>query len=317
MTKSILKSLITTKKTTLLSYLPISFLNKGKHVRIICTARSAQKSDLLPAAQLLESWGLKVSFGTTIGKMEHQFGGTKKERLADLQQAIDDKDVHAIWIARGGYGTVQLIDEVHFSAFAKAEPTTIIGYSDITLLHGKLQSEGFSSIHSFMPLELKNKPNTSIESLRKALFGEQLTVTIPNTFALKNQELKAPIVGGNLSILYSLLGSNSFPETKDQVLFIEDIDEYVYHLERIMYSLKRAGKLKSLKALLVGGMTDMNDHETPFGKNAVEIIQSLTADYDYPVIFNFPAGHIEDHRTIILGKEIHIKITDQQINLTQ
>ena len=300
-----------------MNYLPISHLSKGKHVRIICTARSAQKSDLLPAAQLLESWGLEVSFGSTIGKVEHQFGGTKKERLADLQQAIDDKDVHAIWIARGGYGTVQLIDEVHFSAFAKAEPTTIIGYSDITLLHGKLQSEGFSSIHSFMPLEFKNKPSTSIESLRKALFGEKLTVTIPNTFALKNQELKAPIVGGNLSILYSLLGSNSFPETKDQVLFIEDIDEYVYHIERMMYSLKRAGKLNNLKALLVGGMTDMNDHETPFGKNAVEIIQSLTAEYDYPVIFNFPAGHIEDHRTMILGKEIHIDINNQQIIFTQ
>jgi muramoyltetrapeptide carboxypeptidase len=300
-----------------LNYKSASYLKKGDHIRILCTARSADEHQLQPAQKLLKSWGLQVSFGKTIGKKEHQFGGTKEERLADFQQAIDDPEIKAIWIARGGYGTVQLIDAMDFSAFAKAEPTTIIGYSDVTLLHGKLQSLGFSSVHSFMPLELKDKPDAGLESLRRTLFGESQILPIKNTFSLTSQVITAPIVGGNLSILYSLLGSDSFPKTEGHILFIEEIDEYLYHIERMMYSLKRAGKLKGLKALLVGGMTDMNDHEIAFGKNAEEIILSLTAGYDYPVIFNFPAGHIKDHRTLQLGKEIHLEITPKIINFTQ
>ena len=224
-----------------MNYKSASYLKKGDHVRILCTARSADERQLQPAQKLLESWGLQVSFGNTIGKKEHQFGGTKEERLADFQQAIDD-------------------------------------------------------------------PET--------LFGESQSLSIQNTFSLTSQVITAPIVGGNLSILYSLLGSDSFPETEDHILFIEEIDEYLYHIERMMYSLKRAGKLKGLKALLVGGMTDMNDHEIAFGKNAEEIILSLTAGYDYPVIFNFPAGHIKDHRTLQLGKEMHLEITPKIINFT-
>ncbi|WP_292889246.1 LD-carboxypeptidase [Nonlabens sp.] len=307
-----------------MNYSPISPLKIGDHVRILATARSANESELQLAKSLLESWGLQVSFGTTIGKKEHQFGGTKEERLADFQQAIDDPEIKAIWIARGGYGTIQLIDAIDFSAFtsarsagsAKAEPTTIIGYSDVTLLHGKLQSLGFSSVHSFMPLELKNKPVSSVESLRKTLFGESQLYSIKNTFSLTSQVINAPVVGGNLSIVYSMLGSDTFPETEGHILFIEEIDEYLYHIERMMYSLKRAGKLNNLKALLVGGMTDIKDHEIAFGKNAKEIMLSLTADGDYPVIFNFPAGHIKDHRTLQLGKKMHIEITTDMINFT-
>lgn len=300
-----------------MNYQSASYLKKGNHVRILCTARSAEEKDLKEAKNLLTSWGLRVSFGKTIGIKDHQFGGCKEVRLEDFQQAIDDPDVHAIWIARGGYGTVQLIDEIDFTAFAKAEHKAIIGYSDVTLLHGKLQSHGCSSVHSFMPLELKSKPASSIESLRKSLFGESQTITIENSSHFKSLEIYAPVVGGNLSILYSMLGSKIFPETKDHVLFIEDIDEYLYHIERMIYSLHRAGKLKGLKALLVGGMTDMNDHQIPFGKNAEEIILSLTEDYNYPVIFNFPAGHIEDNRTLIMGKEMRIEITPETIKFNQ
>jgi muramoyltetrapeptide carboxypeptidase len=299
-----------------LIYKPANYLKKGDRVRILCTARSASESDLALAKNLLESWGLRVSYGKTIGKKDHQFGGTKEERLADFQQAIDDSEIKAIWIARGGYGTVQLIDAIDFSAFAKAEPKIIIGYSDVTLIHGKLQSQGFTSVHSFMPLELAQKPKISVESLRKALFGESQTIIIENSYKVPHQVIKAPVVGGNLSILYSMLGSDTFPEMENQILFIEDIDEYLYHIERMMYSLKRAGKLTNLKALLVGGMTDMNDHDIPFGKNAVEIIRSMTQEYDYPVIFNFPAGHITDHRTLQLGGEMTIEILLKTIKFT-
>lgn len=300
-----------------MNYLSIPYLKKNDHIRILCTARSAEENDLELARNLLESWNLRVSYGSTIGKKNHQFGGSKEERLADFQQAIDDPDVNAIWIARGGYGTVQLIDAVDFSAFAKAESTIIIGYSDVTLLHGKLQSQRFCSLHSFMPLELKNKPVSSVESLRKVLFGESQTVEIKNTFKIPEQIIKAPVVGGNLSILYSMLGSDTFPKTEDHILFIEDIDEYLYHIERMMYSLKRAGKLRNLKALLVGGMTDMNDHKIPFGKNAVEIIISLTEEYDFPVLFNFPSGHMMDNRSILLGKKMTIVIQTETIKFTQ
>lgn len=299
-----------------MTYNLINPFKKDHHVRILCTARSVEEQDLQIAKNLLESWGLRVSFGKTIGKKEHQFGGSKEERLQDFQEAIDDPDVNGIWIARGGYGTVQILDAVDFSAFAKAKQTIIIGYSDVTLLHGKLQSLGFCSIHSFMPLELKNKPKSSVESLRKALFGKSQTIKFQNTLGLKSQVIHAPVVGGNLSILYSMLGSDTFPETKDHILFIEDIDEYLYHIERMMYSLKRAGKLNNLKALLVGGMTDMNDHQIPFGKNAVEIITSLTEEYDFPVLFDFPAGHIEDNNTIIFGKPMTVEITPKTIKFT-
>jgi len=300
-----------------LNYHSIPKLKKGDHVRILCTARSADEKDLQPAKDLLESWGLRVSYGNTIGKIEHQLGGTKEERLADLQDSINNTDVDAVWIARGGYGTVQLIDAIDFSDSMKVKSTVIIGYSDVTLLHGKLQSQGFTSLHSFMPLELYKKPISSIESLRRALFGESQTITIENSFHLPNQVIKAPVTGGNLSILYSMLGSDTFPETDGHILFIEDIDEYLYHIERMMYSLKRASKLKNIKALLVGGMTDMNDHEIPFGKNAQEIILSLTESYDFPVIFNFPAGHIKDNRSLILGEKMTINITAESINFNQ
>ncbi|QJP34089.1 LD-carboxypeptidase [Nonlabens sp. Ci31] len=307
-----------------MNYKSSSYLKKGDHIRILCTARSADERPLQPAQKLLESWGLQVSFGTTIGKKEHQFGGTKEERLEDFQQAIDDPEIKAIWIARGGYGSVQLIDAIDFSALlpagaqgVKMESKIIIGYSDVTLIHGKLQSQGFTSVHSFMPLELIHKPEISVESLRLAIFGESQIITIPNNDQLPQQVLKAPVVGGNLSIIYSMLGSDTFAETEDHILFIEEIDEYLYHIERMMYSLKRAGKLDHLKALLVGGMTDMNDHEVPFGKNAREIILSLTADYDYPVLFDFPAGHITDHRTLELGKQMTIEMTPKTIKFTQ
>ncbi len=300
-----------------MNYHTIPQLKEGDHIRILCTARSAEKSQLTPAKDLLESWGLRVSYGNTIGKTEHQLGGTKEERLTDLQESINNTDVDAVWIARGGYGTVQLIDAIDFSDFTKVKSTIIIGYSDVTLLHGKLQSQGYASLHSFMPLELSKKPVSSIESLRKALFGQSQTITIKNSFHLSSQVIKAPVTGGNLSILYSMLGSDTFPKTDGHILFIEDIDEYFYHIERMMYSLKRAGKLKNIKALLVGGMTDMNDHEIPFGKNAQEIILSLTESYEFPVIFNFPAGHIKDNRSLILGREMTISITPESINFNQ
>ncbi|EAS20775.1 putative carboxypeptidase [Flavobacteria bacterium BBFL7] len=292
-------------------------LKSNDHVRILCTARSAVQADLRPARKLLESWGLRASYGKTIGAINNQFGGTTSLRITDFQDALNDDDVDAIWIARGGYGTIQIIEEIDFSAFAKANfKKLIIGYSDVTVLHSHLQHMGISSLHSFMPLELQDKPHTCLESFKKALLDHSQNFSIPNNNNLKSQKLTAPIIGGNLSILYSLLGSKSFPITDDCFLFIEDIDEYIYHIERMMYGLKRAGHLDKLKGLIVGGMTDMRDHKIPFGKNAVEIIKDTTASYHYPVIFNFPAGHVKDNRSLKLGTDMHVSIKKNQITFT-
>ncbi|WP_397302579.1 LD-carboxypeptidase [Nonlabens ulvanivorans] len=292
-------------------------LKSNDHVRILCTARSAVQADLKPARELLESWGLRVSYGKTIGAINHQFGGTTSLRITDFQDALNDEDIDAIWIARGGYGTVQIIDDVDFSAFAKANfKKLIIGYSDVTILHSHLQKMNLTSLHSFMPLELKDKSQSCIDSFKKALTGHSQSISIANDNNIEPQELKARVVGGNLSILYSLLGSKSFTNTDGCFLFIEDIDEYVYHIERMMYGLKRAGHLDKLKGLIVGGMTDMRDHKIPFGKNAVEIIKDITASYHYPVIFNFPAGHIKDNCSLKLGTDMHVSIKKNHITFT-
>ena len=293
------------------------FLSKNAHVRILCTARSAQQKNLTPAQELLESWGLRVSYGKTIGEIHHQMGGNISLRIHDFQDALDDEDIDAIWIARGGYGTVQVIDSIDFSAFAKADfKKLILGYSDVTVLHSHLNNLGITTLHTFIPLELKDKPLSSIDSFKMALLGQSQTIKIHNHNHLKPQELKAHIIGGNLSILYSLLGSSSFPNTSDCFLFIEDIDEYLYHIERMMYGLKRAGHLENLKGIIVGGMSDMRDHEIPFGKNTKEIITEITADYDYPIFFNFPAGHIKDNRSLKLGNDITVSIQKEEITFT-
>jgi len=303
-------------------YKPAQYLKKGACVHILCTARFAMQEQLTPAVHLLQSWGFTVKLGSTIDKINHQLGGTAQERVADFIAAYTDPTVHAIWVARGGYGTVQIIDEVLarletvFKHTAFKHPL-LIGYSDITVVHTAFQKHGLQTIHTLMPLEVGAKPNAVLHSLHSALSGNKLEVVFKNTQQLGKQELSAPVLGGNLSVLYSLLGSQTLPDFKDHIIFIEDIDEYLYHIERMLYALKRAGRLAGLKALLVGGMTAMRDHEIPFGKTAQEIITNLTASYDYPVIFNFPAGHVENNHSIILGKEMHINIETTTITCTQ
>ncbi len=292
-------------------------LQPGDIIRIVCTARSATAKQLLPATRLLESWGYKVELGKTIGLTHHQYGGTTQDRLDDLQAAIDDPHVAAIWIARGGYGTIHLLEQLEYTAFAKAKNETIIGYSDVTLLHAVLQNLGLKSVHAFMPLEVKHKTPESIESLRLTLAGETHSIVLPNNDSLPNQQIKGIICGGNLSILYSLLGSKDQLLTSGKILFIEEIDEYLYHIERMLYSLKRAGMLTNLRALLVGGMTTLRDHEIPLGKTYQEIINVLTAEFDYPVIYNFPAGHVADHRAIEFGADCIIEIKGDQVSFSK
>ncbi|ESU24298.1 putative carboxypeptidase [Flavobacterium enshiense DK69] len=290
------------------------YLKKGDTVALVCTARKFFPEEAQPAIDLLKSWGLEVKLGKTIGLDSCQLGGTDAERTADLQEMLDDDNVKAIWCARGGYGTVRIIDTLDFTRFKK-HPKWIMGFSDVTVLHSHLNTLGIATLHSIMPFTVPKAPDEVKETLRKALFGESLKYVVPAKGYEIKGKAKGQLVGGNLSILYSLLGSKSSLDTDGKILFIEDLDEYLYHIDRMMQNLKRNGYFENLKGLIVGSMTDMHDNEIPFGQNEVGIIMEIAKKYNFPVCFYFPAGHQKDNRTLILGKEVEFEVNSDEIIL--
>ena len=273
-------------------------------------------NELDPAIKTIEIWGLKVKLGPNLFEAYDQFSGTLEQRSIDLQNMIDDDSIKAILCARGGYGTDQIIDNIDFSKL-KNNPKWIVGYSDVTVLHSHLNKLGIASLHATMPINFKTNAKESLASLKNGLFGNENNILCgPHPFN-KFGKVEAEVVGGNLSILYSLLGSNSDVDTDGKILFIEDLDEYLYHIDRMMMNLKRNGKLKNLKALIIGGMSDMNDNTIPFGKTAEEIILEYIKEFDFPVCFNFPAGHLDDNRTLVFGKECTLEINENGVILKQ
>lgn len=284
------------------------YLKKGDTIAIVATARKNVEDNLQPAIEWLHNWGLEVVIGKTIGLDKNQLAGTDEERASDFQTMMDNPNIKAIWCVRGGYGTVRMIDLLDFTKF-KQSPKWVIGFSDVTVLHSHLNNLGFASIHGIMPVSVKATEEAK-ESLRKALFGEPLEYTVPCEPMNRYGSAKGELVGGNLSILYSLLGSSSAIDCTDKILFIEDLDEYLYHIDRMLMNLKRNGCLESLKGIIVGGMTKMHDNEIPWGKNVLEIIDDVTKTYHIPVIYNFPAGHSADNHALVLGKQIYLDVTD-------
>ena len=284
------------------------YLKKGDTIAIVATARKNIDDNLKPAISWLKNWGLEVVIGNTIGLDNNQLAGTDEQRAADFQKQLDNPNIKAIWCVRGGYGTVRMIDFLDFTKFKQA-PKWIIGFSDVTVLHSHLNTMGYASIHGIMPVSSKATEEAK-ESLRKALFGEHLEYTVPCDQMNRYGSAKGELVGGNLSILYSLLGSESAIDCHDKILFIEDLDEYLYHIDRMMMNLKRNGCLESLKGIIVGGMTKMHDNEIPWGKNVLEIIDDVTKKYNIPIIYNFPAGHMADNHALVLGKQVSIEVND-------
>jgi muramoyltetrapeptide carboxypeptidase len=285
------------------------YLQKGDTVAILATARKHIVKSMQPTIDLLESWGLHVVVGESIGLEENQLAGSDEERAADLQEQLDNPNIKAIWCARGGYGTVRVVDLIDFTKFKKS-PKWLVGFSDVTVLHNHLNTMGYKSIHGIMPISLAKASKEAIESLRLSLFGQPLQYAIDPHPMNRLGKASGELVGGNLSILYSLLGSPSAIDCTDKILYIEDLDEYLYHIDRMMMNLKRNGCLESLKGIIVGSMTDMKDNDIPWGKNALEIVQDVTKQYNIPVIFNFPAGHIHDNRALILGNNVTIDVTE-------
>jgi muramoyltetrapeptide carboxypeptidase len=282
-------------------------LQKGDTIAIVATARKNIEDNLNPAIDLIHSWGLEVVIGKTIGLDDNQLAGTDAQRAEDFQHQLDNPNIKAIWCVRGGYGTVRIIDLLDFTKF-KQNPKWIFGFSDVTILHSYLNKLNIASIHGAMPVTVAKATPETIESLRKALFGESLNYEIPFDAANKLGNAKGEIVGGNLSILYSLMGSNAEIDCKGKILFIEDIDEYLYHIDRMMMSLKRCGCFDNLNGLIVGGMTKMRDNDIPWGKNANQIIEDVTKGYTFPILYNFPAGHFHDNRALIFGKQVSLEI---------
>ncbi len=290
------------------------YLKKGDTIAIVATARKiADRSQLDLALQTFERWGLKVRLGKSIGLEDHQFSGTDAERAADLQWALDDPTIKGIICARGGYGTVRIIDRINFKKF-KRQPKWIAGFSDITVLHSACLEQGIQSIHSTMCTSMPTNTEAAISSLKNALFGESLTYSAPPHPLNRLGEAEGCLVGGNLSLIYSQLGSATDVNTKGKILLLEDLDEYLYHVDRMIMALKRAGKFAKLKGLIIGGMTDMNDNTIPFGKTANEIIAEHVAEYDFPVCYRFPAGHIHDNRALVIGGELRLRVGEKEVS---
>ena len=229
-----------------------------------------------------------------------------------MQEYLDYENIEAIWLSKGGYGSIRIIDKLDFTKFLQY-PKWIIGFSDTTVFHGKLQSLGMQSLHASMPYCFDNKTVEAQQSLFDALIGKPLHYEFSAHPLNRIGVMKGEIVGGNLSVLYGMIGSNSFPETDGKILFIEEVDEYIYHIDRMMHALKRAGKLAHLKGLIVGGLTQIHDNPEPFGMSVEEIIKEAVSDYGYPVCFGFPAGHFSDNKAIVLGQELELEVGQELV----
>lgn len=299
-------------------------LKKGDAVGIVSTARKVSKEEIEPAIALLKTWGLKAVVGKTIGASDNQFAGSDALRITDFQEMLDNPDVKALWCARGGYGTVRMIDHLDFTTFKK-QPKWILGYSDITVLHSHIHNLGIETIHAEMAREITKKTGLTRSSLRNALFGKSHIIKYETQDASSRQgKAKGQLIGGNLSVLYSLFGSPSAVNTDGKILFIEDLDEYLYHIDRMLQNMKRNNYFKNLAGLIVGGMNDMRDNteafgfkvDTPFGKTAREIIAETVSEYDFPVCYDFPAGHMENNIALIMGREANLEVQASKVILT-
>lgn len=292
-----------------------AYLRKGDTVGMVCTARSFSRDEAQQAVHLFESWGLHIEFGSTIDINVNQLGGTDEQRTDDLQRMMDDDSIKAIWIARGGYGTVRIIDQLNFTNFIK-KPKWIIGFSDITVLHSHIHNLGVATLHAIMPYSVPKVLTEAKETLRQALFGETYQIETHADLSNKTGSAEGLLIGGNLSIIYSLLGSVSSVDTTGKILYLEDLDEYLYHIDRMFYNLKRNGYFDGLKGLIIGGMTDMHDNQIPFGYDVKQIVLDVCKEYQFPICFDFPAGHIPDNRALKLGTLVQLNVNEQTTTLT-
>jgi len=286
-------------------------LNQGDKIGIISTARKISKHELSKAITTLESWGLEVVFAPNLFQESNQFAGTDEQRTGDLQWAINHPDLKAVICGRGGYGTARIIDLVNFDSLKK-HPKWFIGFSDVTVLLSQLFNEGSVSIHGPVALLLGQENRTESDERLKDLLLEKIAEPITTSFHSYNKigQAKGQLIGGNLSMIHTILGTNSDVNWQDKILFIEDLDEYLYHIDRMMNHLDRTGKLSQLKGLVIGHMSDMNDNTIPFGSSAYEIIRDTVKKYNFPVAFGIPIGHETTNFPVVFGGEYELNVNE-------
>ncbi|TYB78539.1 LD-carboxypeptidase [Bizionia myxarmorum] len=295
------------------------YLKAGDTVAIVAPSgilRNRQ-AEVQRAVKLLESWGLHAIVGKHVFSQDNHFAGTDAQRCEDFQKAMDNPSVSAIWAARGGYGTVRILDKLDYTKLKK-NPKWLIGYSDITALHNDFHNEGFETIHALMCTSLTADGKgieEAIATFKKSLFGEPLSYTLKGSDYNKTGNVNAPIVGGNLTMLHTMLGSKSSLDTKGKILFIEEIGEYKYHVDRMLQSLKRAGYFENCAGVLVGDMTKMRKNTTSWGSSIEQLILDALSEYDFPIAFNMPAGHEDDNRAMILGQKVALVVGKEQTTL--
>lgn len=292
-------------------------IKQGDKIRIVSPAGKLKAERVLPAVNWLREKGYRVELGEHTFSNHFQFSGSNEQRLKDLQEAFNDPDTNAIICARGGYGTIRIIYELDYTEFKK-HPKWLVGYSDITALHLAINNLGISSIHGTMPpffLDKNGAESENLNSLMKLITGEEVLYEFESPEIKRTGTAKAELIGGNLSLLTSLIGSKNEINTDGKILFIEDIDEYLYHIDRMMYQLKFAGKLENLAGLVVGDFTDVKDNDDPFGQTVEEIIWEAVKEYGFPVSFGLNAGHGDTNLALTFGKEWTMNVTDSKCSL--
>ncbi|MFH6770477.1 LD-carboxypeptidase [Gaetbulibacter aestuarii] len=288
------------------------YLKQGDTVAIVAPSGilKNKEHDIDLAERLLRSWGLHPVLGENLFSKDHHFAGTDAERTEDFQKALDDPSIKAIWCARGGYGSVRILDHLDWTTFKK-HPKWVIGYSDITALHNQIHNEGVESIHAIMCSSLQDDKapiEKSIESFKAAISGQPLSYKLKPSKYNRPGTATGELVGGNLTLLHTMLGSKTSINTEGKILFIEEIGEYKYHIDRMLQSLKRAGYFDHCKGLIVGDMTKLRKNTTKWGSSVEQLILDALQDYDFPIAFKMPAGHEDDNRAMILGRTIDLTV---------
>ena len=290
-------------------------LQEGSVVAIVATARAVFSKDLEFAEEWLTSCGYQVILADNIDHTYHQFAGNDEMRISALQKIIDDDSIDAIWFGKGGYGSARIVDPINFEPLME-RPKWFIGYSDPTVFHLALYNKGIMSLHGTMPVGLADKSMDSRVHLNDLLRGKELHYRLEKASALnRDGEAEGRLIGGNLSVIQSVIGSPTSLYPQDNILFLEDLDEYLYHIDRMMINLRRNGIFERINGLIIGSFNAMNDNDVAFGKTAYEIIKDVVEQYDLPIYFDFPAGHEVDNYPLLLGEEVIMKVHDGQLNL--
>ncbi|MFZ1453587.1 MAG: LD-carboxypeptidase [Ferruginibacter sp.] len=295
-----------------------TYLKKGDTIGITCPAGYMDAAKAQTCINTLQSWGFEVMVGKTLGsKSKNYFSGTDEERTDELQAMLDDENIDAILFGRGGYGMGRIIDRLDLTKFKK-KPKWVIGFSDITILHAHLYTKiKTASLHAPMAAAFNEGENEFIKSLRNAITGKKAKYNSAAHLFNKQGSATGELVGGNLSLLAHIIGTPSDINTKNKILFIEDIGEHIYNTDRLLYQLKRSGKLANLAGLVVGGFTDTKDTERPFGKTVYEVIRDITAEYNYPVAYGFPVSHGKENYALKIGVSYTLKITKAKTQLSE